>query len=445
MLTSGRVRLILVVAAVIAAYGSWFGWPGSGHAVALRPLGAQSALLVRGVGVDATLFRVDDVGRPKWRTRIRNFAEPFLPWGGLAVAPDRVALTVHDGDTATVRAISLIDGRTLWEAGERHIEEGDEPTDRGVFAAVAPDVFVMFGGGPRTRMFGLDAGSGATRWRRDLPGHPDRAWVRGHKVVVAGDLHDESYRLDVREGSLRSIHSVAPCVGTDRILYQSVDRIVTDRISGGDAHGRQVGDLFWLSGPCGERGGTTIALAGGVDRTSIVAYGSDLEPLWQLDLRGLRPVREGQTSYPDWHPLAQAPRRFVPLLLATRATGALQLVVVDLDERREAWRSPAGPGLSGFGVYAIGGVDYLMDTARIVSIDGDTGRLLGAVRLTGALPVQPYHVAGGKVWFASPSGDVGTLDGRTLIPDRNLPGVIVNDARLEVGPILGFATDDLPD
>lgn len=428
---------------MIAALGSawvWrFGWPGKGALMVLRPIGASSALIVRGTGTDATLYRVNDGGLPVWRARARDFSAPFLPWGGLAVGADRVVFATDGGDSATMRAVSLVDGGALWEGADRSLDLGEAPTDRAVFAAVTPDVFVMFTGAGRIRMLGLDAATGVTRWRRDLHGTPDRAWVRGHNVIVSGALNGESYRFDAREGRLGSLHAASPCVGAERVVYQAVDRIVTDRIVGGDTHGRKVGDLFWLQGACADRGGATLALAGGIDRTSIVAYGADLGPLWQLDLRGLRPVRQGQVAYPDLHPLSGTAARFIPLLLANRATGALTIVVVDVDERREAWRTPEGPALGGFGVYEVDGITYVMDTARIATIDGATGELLGAVRLNGAIPIQPYHVADGKVWFGAPNGQIGTLDGRTLIPDRNVRSVIVNDARDEFAVILGIS------
>lgn len=434
----------MLVGVGLAAAWIWgFGLPGRGVTVVLRPIDATTALLVRGTGRDATLFRVDARGTPLWRARIASFVDPYVPWGGLAIAGGLVAYGVQTGHDGTVHARSLADGSETWRSSVRWYDDHESVVDRDVFAVSTPGAFVFVGGGSPARLTGFDVRDGATMWRRDLFGSPDRIWARGSFVVVAGRMNGESYRIDAHEGRLRSVSSETPCVTDQQIVYQTFDRLTIDSFAGGNAVGRQSeDDSLWLAGPCGERDGAVVLLANGIDRAVLVGRSPGLEPIWRLELRGLRPVETGLGAYADLHPLARAATRFVPMLLATRGTGELQLVVFDLDARAEAWRSPASPSFAGFAVYRRGDIDYLMDKTRIAAIDGATGELLAAVRITGALPVQPYHVAGGKVWVASPSGRVGTLDARTLVPNAQVGGVVVNDDRPAFAALLGRPLQD---
>ncbi len=435
--------LVLVGVGLAVAWVWFFGLPGRGVTVVLRPIDGATALMVRGTGRDATLFRVDARGTPLWRARIASFVDPFVPWGGLAISNGLVAYGVQVGHDGTVHARSLADGSEVWTSALRWYDTHESVVDSNVFAAGTPGAFVFVGGGSPVRLTGFDVKDGATMWRRDLFGTPDHLWVRGSFVLVAGKMNGESYRIDAHEGRLRSVGSETPCVTDDEIVYQTFDRLAKDSFAGGKAFGRQAkDDSLWMAGPCGVRGGDLVMLANGIDRAVLLGRAPDLDETWRVELRGLRPVETGLGAYADLLPLARQPARFVPMLLATRGSGELQLVVFDLDARAEAWRSPPSPKFAGFALYRRGDVDYLMDTTHIAAIDGATGDVLSAVRITGGLPLQPYHVAGGKLWIATPSGRVGTLDGRTLVPDAQVDGIVVNDDRPAFAQLLGRPFDD---
>jgi outer membrane protein assembly factor BamB len=306
-------------------------------------------------------------------------------------------------------------------------------------------------------LLAIDARTGVERWRASLGDASTfthgPAWIRGGSLVVFTwtafsviDLATGKTRVSARSDG-------RPCV-TDRVVWFA---------SGGELRELALDDLaqrtlprpseasFALQGACARRGGEIWAhlsdRSGGASEgghvtrypaTRLVAF----DPATGTVRRQIElgPVEVGAPAdesiarmAPDEVPLSGEANRFLPLIVH-EAGAPYQLVMVDLDEARIAWKTAPSERFVHAHLLREGRRHFLHESksSLFAALDGDTGRLLSAI----AWPASDNPtLAQGSAWIRS-EWSVVSLDGATMKPIWSTDRVELADRRAEAEALL---------
>jgi outer membrane protein assembly factor BamB len=230
-------------------------------------------------------------------------------WPGVAPVAHGVALVVGTETTGTSTVgIDAVSGRTVWRAPARGI--GPPASDGEIVVTIASEFTAN-----HTSVVGLDARTGAERWRTSVPfGYAVFPSVVGGRVFVSG-----------REGDALTSRAALLDAGTGTILW-SIDLAGTT-VDGGPV---LIGDVLWMAGTRD-------------DSQSLIGHAV------------ARSVRDGRVL----HDIPVAYSSFEPPAASTDAV-ALPLddglVLLDAATGEQRWRLPGsygGPIIAGDRLYAV--------------------------------------------------------------------------------------------
>jgi hypothetical protein len=432
--------------------------------------------------VPAVYLELDEAQRGVvWRRTLTHARAAPNAWSALpnavATAGVYVVRTVsREGDdrpadrTPILQGLRADDGALLWTVtpmGDRK-----DPTGRSFqlhdLALLAKDDLVMSAHGQEGAgdgsnsgvLLAIDARTGVERWRASLGDASTftygPAWIRGGSLVVFTWTAFSVIDLATGKPRVSARADGRPCV-TDRAIWFA---------SGGELREIALDDLaqrtlprpsdapFALQGACARRGGELwVHLAdrpggtpeggpaGQYPAARLVAFDPATGIVRrQIELGRVRvdaPEDESVARMvPDEVPLSGEAPRFLPLIVH-EATGPYQLVMVDLDEARVAWKAAPSERFAHAHLLRRGNRCFLHESTSslFAALDGDTGRLLSAV----AWPASDNPtLAQGSTWIRS-EWSVTSLDGTTLKPIWSTDRLVLDDRRAEAEALLDGA------
>ncbi|HWB71436.1 MAG TPA: PQQ-binding-like beta-propeller repeat protein, partial [Egibacteraceae bacterium] len=198
----------------------------------------------------------------RWRsTALRSATGPPAIDAGRVFGAARADQTVVALDAAT--------GALVWSAGDTRGLGGQVRAAGGLVAAVVGEAVQPTSGAPRQfrgALLGLDAATGALRWRHPVPEYP-RMLVAGDPLVVAYEATVAA--LDPASGAIRW-GPVAPSPGAVGRLISAGDALYVTSDGGVQALDAADGTLRWSTGglaPLALAVSDDLVLVGGADAT----------------------------------------------------------------------------------------------------------------------------------------------------------------------------------
>ena len=389
----------------------------------------------------------------------------------LPVAPGLIDDTVVTGDVLVVRSLYKDgtverprlqgvrgeDGKLLWTASPMagKPDQGRDFRDNAAsLLVVGARVIAFFGeesaGGDQTTLVGYEPESGREVWRAHVPGPvlAQPVWVRGNLLLVSGS--DGTALLDAETGQPRG-HLAS---GSDSRVCVLGD--VAWTVGGGEIHELTFGNLtqrtlpgpaggLQIDGPCGARG-TNVWLLASAPSPSAAAGEEDAQDHFLLALDrasgaevgrialGARAIRDSALaqqaaqSAPDDGVLAGELPRFVPRLVPVSLDKA-RLWMVDLDERRVAWKTADRDDLGSADVALMrqGTQLLLLRTTgvdlAVATFASDTGAFVAASECTGC---RLMKFAADRMWW-SDDWAIASVDLRTLAVTPFLEKLEIHD------------------
>ena len=456
-MTNGRHRrglaAVLAVCALLAVAGviitRWSSFDGFGTEI--LPVDGERALAHtrNGAGGPDRLELVDRHGKRRWRVELpAGDSDDLARFDDYAIQGGRLAIVAGDRTRPQTLSYDLASGRRAWAVRESspHAYNSATPsvlTDgRRVFRLLATSPEARVDGTLPDAIVAREATTGRLLWRWG-PGERIQAVRLARRTLVVSGLSGHVHLIDVASGRSRRLRASNPCVLDDAVLYTRrgvlrrhalaghADTVLTRVLDPRTPQDVTLGEL------CGRRGGEiVVAIEVAYKRSAILGLSaSGRRVAWRIDLGSrsvtlLGPIGE-PSPYPAAHPLAGRLDRFVPILADPITSIHLDLLVLDLDRRRIAWKNRSSGRFDlGFvmrhrgGAYAAGGT---VDTT-VVRVDPATGRRIAAVQLevdpeaTAHLSrILPASFAGGRIWLSGDRDgkhDTIVLDATTLKPLR---------------------------
>jgi hypothetical protein len=444
---------VLAVTALFAAGGAAWWWADGryprGSIEAVYPLDDGSVVLAIAGEPEDHLVRWDREGGRQWVAHVGQL-EAWSVRGGSSLAGGVLTLRAkRDGAYETV-AIDTESGAVLWKGLGRPAPE--EPGPRGVTHLASEDALFELTEAVPPEVVAVDRRTGEERWRRTLPGVPQRGWVRAGWLGF--DTGEAFVALDRADGHvLETIEPTGVCVAGDEVVASLADGTLR---RGSPAEARVVPGLGApLAGQCGTFQGQLIVAienlvvdpdAPRAVREAAPPPGSAIAALqgdalaWRLDFPGLLFIgSDDQQTYPDLASFSGELSPFLPLLLADPAYGgglAASLYAIDLPGKRIAWRTDAYASLGAMALLKAGDRQLLLGRKSLTALDAANGDLVAAVNVAGEGLMEAWHLAGGTFWLGRTSGTLG-LDVGSLAPREGSYGTVdVEDGRKEIENLL---------
>lgn len=452
-LPSSRVLAALALFGLGGVLSLWLGLPRSGELVAVVALpGGDAIVASRAANSDqyGFLTRVDGrAGEVLWRQRVgpmpKGDGGAWLRVGDGVVA---VAGTGRDG-LPEARTLDVRNGRARWQAaglGDLAAPLRHDPRTPDVGLVVAGGALLHFHAeSPASvRVVANEVQTGRALWRGGLEERPLVSAAPAGGLVMLRDRAGVLL-LDVASGAGERVAAEGMCWAGERLWWAEGGELVSREVGGtaerveADVRPAGVGPevpVRLVSGLCASRRDRVVLLltfGRAVERderviqsarSAVVAL-EGAEVVWRLDLGRAEASGVGgelmRRRYPEATPLGGEVPRFVPVQLEkAQPNGVLPSLVVmlDLEAGREVWRSAAREQLAGLRLMRRGVHTVLFEPegGLLGLLDGETGRLVGAVALGtldgGVLPGQlgedGLWVFGEDAW--------ALLDPETLVP-----------------------------
>ncbi|MGM0578241.1 MAG: PQQ-binding-like beta-propeller repeat protein [Myxococcota bacterium] len=385
---------------------------------------------------------VDQSGALEWEQELPGAGDPDAARHGIAVNEERAAVQLARGGVAVLR---LDDGSVAWTS--------DAPESGSALLGVPPriagdtvvDAWTTPGDGRGYVVTGRSLADGSVRWRfRGDSGMPKYSLVAGGWLAIRdmgwtivpfdeGRAERRGQRLDDRfRGDV--------CILDGRVVGMDGEHLLTTPLDEPDGPPKAIR----LSEPgidhamaCGTRGRDTVFTGRGADGLVMVAMESTTGQVrWKLSMPGWRLARFGgapDRHDPRFHPLRGEMLDFVPVLVSGEDASGAKLVVIDVRSGDIAWESALRPGLRTYQVVrSPAGVHYLDGRGHVAALDGDTGKLAGAVRGPTAW-LRGVHTTAESLWVYSREVTTGSvlpvlaLDARLAPPGHGTDALTVRD------------------